>query len=75
MDKKELRVLVHMLMIKYDAAISALFLCSSGQPSRALVAYHLERVGMPLGLTVKWAGLLGATTEIKAQVLSIWAKW
>ena len=45
-----------------------------GQPSLSLVAYHLERGGMPLhdavGVTVKRAQLL----NIKAQVSSAWAK-
>ena len=46
--RKEWRSLVHMQMIEYYTAIFDWFLCSFRLPSRALVAYHLERSEMPL---------------------------
>ena len=38
-DRNEWRVLVHMQMIEFHAAIFACFLCSFGPPSYALEAY------------------------------------
>ena len=39
---------MHMYTIEFHVAIFAWFMRSFGQPSRVLVVYHLERVGMPL---------------------------
>ena len=47
-DRKGLRALAHMQVIECDEAIFVWFLCSFAPPFRALVAYHLERDGMPL---------------------------
>ena len=62
-------------MIVFYAAIFAGFLCTFGPPSRALGTYlHLERGGMPFHDGVGINCKSGATTEIKAQEPSIWAK-
>ena len=55
-------------MIEFHAAVFALFLCSFGPPSLALVAYPLERGRMPLHDAVGVCCEKGATTDIKAQV-------
>ena len=47
--------------------------CSFGQPSQALVDYHLERDGMPLHDAVA-VNRKRVALKIKAQVPSIWAK-
>ena len=47
-DAKESRALVHLLMIEFYTAFFAWFMCSFWPPSRAFVAYHQERGGMPL---------------------------
>ena len=44
-ERKERRALMH---IEIHAAIFAWYLCSFGPLFHALVAYHLERGGMPL---------------------------
>ena len=49
-------------------------ICYFGLPSRALVAYHLERSGMPLHGAVGINDKTGATTDIKAQLPRIWDK-
>ena len=43
---------MHVQMIQFYVAVFAWFLCSFGPLSRALVAYHLGRVGMPLHYVV-----------------------
>ena len=58
--------LVHMEMIECDAAIFAWCLCSFGPPSRALVAYHPERSGMPLHDAVGIKCENDAKTDINA---------
>ena len=57
-DWKKWRALVYMQIIEFRTVIFALFLCSFGSSCRALVAYHLERGGMPFVLTLKKAPLL-----------------
>ena len=47
-DRKEWRALLHIKIIEFLVEIYAWFLCCLGPPSRALVAYYLERGGMPL---------------------------
>ena len=61
-------------MIEFYAAIFAGFLCSFGPPSRALGTYT-PREGWDalhdgVGINCKY----GASTEVKAQEPSIWAK-
>ena len=74
-DRKEWRAPVHMWMIECDATIFAWFLCSFGPPSLSLVAYYLERGGMPLhGDAVGVNCKKGAATGIRAQVPSICAE-
>ena len=63
-----------MLMIKLHSAIFAWFLCSFGPHYRALVAYHLVRGVMPLHNAVWVKFNKGATTDIREQVPSKWAK-
>ena len=67
--------MVPMLMIEFDVTIFAWFLCSLGPPSHALVVYHREWGGIPLHDTVGVNCETGATTDIKAQVPSLWAMW
>ena len=62
-------------MIDCHAAISAWFLCTFGPPSRTLVAYPLERGGMPFHDEVVVNCKNGApTADIKEELHSIWAK-
>ena len=66
---------VYMYMNEYHSAIFDWFLCFSIPLSLDLVAYHLERSGMPLHDAVVVNCKNGCvTTEIKAQVPGIWAK-
>ena len=60
--------MVHMYMIVFHETIFAWFLCSFGLPSRALVAYHLERGGMPLHDAVVVNCRKGATIENEGTV-------
>ena len=60
--------------IEFYTVIFAWFLCSFGPPSRSLVAYQLERGGMPLHDVVGVNCRKDATTDIKAQVPSIWLR-
>ena len=61
-------------MIDFHSAIFVWFLCSFGPPSRALVIYHLYGGGMLLHDGVGVNCEKGATSDIKVQVRSIWAK-
>ena len=62
-------------MIVLYAAIFARFLCSFEPPFRTVGTYlHLERGGMPFHDRVGINCKKGATTEVKAQEPSIWAK-
>ena len=63
---------MHMYMIEFQAVIFDWFLCSFGPLSRALVAYHLERGGIPLNNEFGANCERGTATDIKAQVPSIW---
>ena len=63
---KELRALVHTKMIEFNAAIFA-WPCYFGQPSRALVDYHLEMDGIPLHDAVGVNCRSGATTENQGE--------
>ena len=63
-----------MLMIQSDAAIFFALLCSFVPPSCVLIDYHSERGGMPLHDAVRVNNKRGATTDIKAQVPSIYTK-
>ena len=73
-ERKDWRALVNMKRIECDAANFACFPCSFGPPTRALEAYHLERVGMPLHDLVRINCKKSETTDIKEQVPSMWAK-
>ena len=73
-NRKEWRALVHIKIIEFLVEIYAWFLCCLGPPSRALVAYYLERGGMPLQHVVGVNCENGTTTDIKEQVMNIWAK-
>ena len=64
-DRKGWKALVHMCMIEFHAAIFIWFLCSLEPPSSVLIAYHLERDGMPLYDAVGANGKKGATTEFQ----------
>ena len=55
-------------MIKCDTSIFALFLCSIGPPSRALVAYHHGDRRMPLHDAVIQY-VKEAITDIMAQLI------
>ena len=53
-------------MIELHAAIFSWFLCSFVAFSYALVAYHLQRGGIPLHDAVGVNSKKGATTDVKA---------
>ena len=61
-------------MIEFHAAIFACFLCCCGPLSHAVMAYHMERGGMPIHDAVEVNCKKSSTTCIKAQVPSIWVK-
>ena len=65
---------MHMHTIEFHVAIFVWFLCFFGPLSRALVAYHPKRCGMPLYDAIGVNCEKGATTDIKAQVPSMWAQ-
>ena len=61
-------------MIEFYAPLFAGFLCSFGLPSYALGTYTPREGEMPLHDGVGINCEKGATTEVKAQEPSIWAK-
>ena len=65
---------MNMFIIEFHSIIFASFLCFLGPPSLVLEVYHLKRGVMPLFYVVLVKCKQIRTTEIKAQVHSIWAK-
>ena len=55
---------MHMKMIEFQVDTFALFQCSFGPPSSALVAYHLEKDGIPFHDEIKVNCEKGETTVL-----------